>query len=407
MGIPGPFLWRASVKRSSKLLIAKMPEAAGDGLLCAWVEEGRVAEIWLPPREQAGMVGNIYVGQVERVVPAIHGAFVRIGADQVCFYDLADQEPGRVLKAGERILVQVLREQMRGKPPTVTTRLSLAGRYLILTVPDDRLRLSKKLSGSERARLKGSFESPLDKGYGILVRTNARGADRQEILRELELLEKRLWKIRESGRAQPAGSLVDAALPFYLSVLQDARIEELEEIVTDVPDVYGKIVDGKIQDLPGLRLYEDPSLSLYQLYGLGHVLAGIQKPRVWLRSGGSITIEQTKAFVSIDVDTGGYAPKKEAQEVYRRTNLEAAEQIAFQLRLRNLSGTILVDFINMKEERYQEELMQAFQSYLDKDPVRAKVVDMTALKIVEVTRQKVRRPVAEELKALHDKAAQV
>lgn len=390
------------MKRSSKLLIARLPEADGDGLMCAWVEEGRVAEIILPPREQAGTVGNIYVGQVERVVPAIHGAFVRIGADQVCFYDLADQEPGRILKAGERILVQVSRERMRGKPPTVTTRLSLAGRYLVLTMPDGRLRLSKKLSGSERARLKGFFERSLDKGYGILVRTSARRADRQEILQELDILERRLQEICERGRTQPAGSLVDAALPFYLSVLQDARIEELEEIVTDVPDVY-----GKIQDLPGLRLYEDPSLSLYQLYGLGHVLAGIQKPRVWLRSGGSITIEQTKAFVSIDVDTGGYAPKKEAQEVYRRTNLEAAEQIAFQLRLRNLSGTILVDFINMKEERYQEELMQAFQSYLDKDPVRAKVVDMTALKIVEVTRQKVRRPVAEELKALHYRAAQV
>lgn len=395
------------MKRSGRLLIARMPGAGGDWLLCAWVEVGRVAQIWLPPADPAGAVGDIYVGQVEKVVPAIRGAFVRIGAGQVCFYDLADQEPGHALKAGERILVQISRERIREKPPTVTTRLSLTGRYLILTMPDARLRLSKKLSGSDRARLKGFFDGPLDKGHGILVRTSARHADRQEIFQELDVLEGRLQEICERGRAQPVGSLVESAAPFYLSALRDARIEGLEEIVTDVPDVYGEIqayLKGyQTEDLPKLRLYEDTSLSLYRLYGLGHVLAGIQKPRVWLKSGGSIMIEQTQAFVSIDVDSGGYAPKKgkkDAQEVYRKTNLEAAEQIAFQLRLRNLSGTILVDFINMKEERYQEELMRVFQAYLDQDPVRAEVVDMTALKIVEVTRRKVRRPVAGELKAL-------
>ncbi len=409
------------MERSGKMLVTKMPAGGGGCRLCAWVEEGRVAEILLPPLEQTGVFGNIYVGQVERVLPNIHGAFVRIGKEQICFYDLKEQGQAvyidgkqpvggqYLLRAGDRMLVQVSRQQMRGKRPTVTSRLTVTGRYLVLSVPGPYLRLSKKLSGGDRARLKAFMESLMEPevsgGYGITVRTNARHAARQEIIWELGVLKKRLQKILERGRSQQAGTLVEEALPFYLAAIRDARTEGLEEIVADEPGIYGEIAaylrDQQPQDLPKLRLYEDPSLSLYELYSLGHVLAGIQRPRVWLKSGGTLVIEQTEAFVSIDVNTGGYVSKKDAQETYRRVNLEAAEEIARQLRLRDLSGVILVDFIDMKKEEHQKELMSVFQGYLKKDPVKAEVIDMTALKIVEVTRQKVRRPVAEELEILN------
>lgn len=381
-----------------------------------------MAEVLLPPLEQAGVFGNIYVGQVERVLPDIRGAFVRIDKNRTCFYDLSEQEQaiyvgrsddhgGRQvngpyhLKAGDRLLVQVSRERMRGKRPAVTSRLSVTGRYLVLEAPGAQLRLSRKLSGSDRIRMRGYMESAMEPepsgGYGILVRTNARRADRQEIFRELDLLKKRLRQICERGRSLPAGSLVEASRPFYLMAIQNARAEDLAGIVTDVPGIYEEIQaylrDLQPEDLPKLRLYKDAHLSLYHLYSLGHVLKGIRKPRVWLKSGGSLVIEQTEAFVSIDVNTGGYVAKKESRKTYRKINLEAAQEIAFQLRLRNLSGAVLVDFINMEEEEDERELMRVFQGYLDRDPVKADVVDITALKIVEVARRKVRRPVAEEL----------
>lgn len=403
------------------MLITKMLVKEGSCRLCVWVEEGRVAEIILPPLEQTGVFGNIYVGQVERVLPNIRGAFVKIGQGQSCFYDLREQgqavytdgkQPVNgqyFLRAGDRMLVQVSKQKMRGKPPTVTSRLTVTGRYLALSMPGPYLRLSKKLSGSERARLKALMESlaepELSGGYGITVRTNARHAALQEIFRELGILKKRLQEILVKGRCQPAGLLVEKALPFYLAAIRDVQPERSEEIVTDEPDVYGEVKaylrEYHLEDLFKLRLYEDPSLPLYQLYSLGHVLAGIRKPRVWLRSGGSLMIEQTEAFVSIDVNSGGYVSKKDAQETYRKINLEAAEEIAFQLRLRDLSGAILVDFIDLKKEEDQKELLRVFQGYLEKDPVKAEVVDMTALKIVEVTRWKVRMPVAERLKLLN------
>lgn len=409
------------MERSGRMLVTRMPMGEGGCRLCAWVEEGRVAEILLPPLEQTGVFGNIYVGQVERVLPDIHGAFVRIHKEQSCFYDLREQEQAvyvggkqpvagqYLLRAGDQMLVQVSKQQMRGKRPTVTSRLTVTGRYLVLAAPASYLRLSKKLSGSDRTRLKAFMEGLMEPepsgGYGITVRTNACHASQQEIVCELGVLKKRLQKILERGRSQPAGSLVEEALPFYLAAIRDARMERLGEIVADEPDVYGEIEayleDQRLEELPALRLYEDPGLSLYELYSLGHVLAGIQKPRVWLKSGGSLVIEQTEAFVAIDVNTGGYVSKKDAQETYRKVDLEAAEEIARQLRLRNLSGVILVDFIDLKEEEHQKELMAVFQGYLKKDPVKAEVIDMTALKIVEVTRQKVRRPVAEGLEILN------
>ncbi len=208
----------------------------------------------------------------------------------------------------------------------------------------------------------------------------------------------------KKGQSQTACSLVEQAQPFYLSAIRNAYAGKLEEIVTDVPAVYKQLQaylrEYQPEDLYKLRLYEDDRLSLYQLYSLERVVEDIQKKKVWLKSGGFLVIEQTEAFVSIDVNTGGYVSKKEAQETYRKINLEAAGEIAFQLRLRNLSGAILVDFINLKQEEDQRELMQVFQEHLRKDPVKTEVVDMTALKIVEVTRQKIRRSVPEELSIL-------
>lgn len=404
----------------SKLLITGMPVKKNSCMICAQMEGGRVAEIFLSSLDQTDVFGNIYVGRVEKVLPYIQGAFVEIHNGQTCFYNLSEQSQAvyvhkksaaggqHLLKAGDQMLVQVSKEQMRGKRPSVTSQFMLTGRYLVLVAANSYLRLSRKLSSSDRVRLKGILEDihepEASGGYGIIVRTNACHATVQEIFRELGILKKRLRKILKKGQSQTACSLVEQAQPFYLSAIRNAYAGKLEEIVTDVPAVYKQLQaylrEYQPEDLYKLRLYEDDRLSLYQLYSLERVVEDIQKKKVWLKSGGFLIIEQTEAFVSIDVNTGGYVSKKEAQETYRKINLEAAGEIAFQLRLRNLSGAILVDFINLKQEEDQRELMQVFQEHLRKDPVKTEVVDMTALKIVEVTRQKIRRSVPEELSIL-------
>ena len=183
--------------------------------------------------------------------------------------------------------------------------------------------------------------------------------------------------------------------------MRDIYSRDLEEIVTDVPEIHQKLSsylqDFKPEELEKLRLYDDMLLPLYKLYRLETALEEVEREKIWLNSGGFLVIQQTEAFVSIDVNSGKYTGKKKAEETYRKINLEAAGEIARQIRLRNLSGIILIDFINMENPDHTDELFHVLQKHLRKDPVKCRAVDITPLHILEMTRKKVRRPVAEEL----------
>ena len=191
-----------------------------------------------------------------------------------------------------------------------------------------------------------------------------------------------------------------------LEKLSFTNTKELEEIVTDIPEFYDRIKESLEQqdsdEIRLLHLYQDKLLPLYKLYNLEGAFDEICHEKVWLKSGGFLVIQQTEAFVSIDVNSGKYTGKKKAEETYRKINLEAAEEIARQIRLRNLSGIILVDFINMKNPDHQEELFHVLQKYLRRDPVKTRAVDITPLHILEMTRQKVNRPVIEDMRMLRD-----
>lgn len=189
-----------------------------------------------------------------------------------------------------------------------------------------------------------------------------------------------------------------------MAALRDTRTKGLQEVLTDIPAIYEEIQEylekNSSREISLLRLYQDRCLPLFKLYRLEHVLDVICQEKVWLKSGGFLVIQQTEAFVSIDVNSGKYEGKKKAQETYRRINLEAAKEIAWQLRLRNLSGIILIDFINMENPDHREELFHVLQKLLRKDPVRSRAIDITPLNILEMTRKKVRRPLLEELCSL-------
>ena len=373
-------------------------------------------ELMLEEKGKKSILGNIYVGQVENIAANIQAAFVMIDPDTRCYLPLSDVKnpvfsSGRTgdapLRPGDMLLVQVSREAMKGKLPAVTTNLNFTGKYLVLTTGEKKIGFSKKLIQEEKNKLNKWLEeeravSPRE--YGIVVRTNAGEASKEEFLTELSFLKSLYEKTAVYGRSRTCFSCVYETEPFYMNAVRDTYSKHLEEIVTDIPEVFEHIAAYLKEVSHGeenkVRLYEDALLPLYKLYRIGIALEEVQKQKVWLKSGGFLVIQQTEAFVSIDVNSGKFTGKKKAEETYRKINLEAAGEIARQLRLRNLSGIILIDFINMENPDHQDELFHVLQKHLRKDSVKAKAVDITPLHILEMTRKKVRRPLSEDLKEI-------
>ncbi|MDO5389589.1 MAG: ribonuclease E/G [Eubacteriales bacterium] len=396
----------------SKLIISRMEI---EGILCdytALIDHNRLLEFHFQPVSQKSILDNIYVGQVDNLVKNIQGAFIKINKDTPCYYDLKEQntaiytspKKSAQMVPGDQVLVQVCRDAIKSKQPAVTTNLSFKGKYLVLTTGKKGIGLSGKLDVEEKKRLKGWLEEADAVTYGLVVRTNARDASKEELLKELELLKKRCERILQFGVSRTCFSLLEEREAFYLSVLRNTYTRDLEEIVTDIPQLYQQIMsyltENQPEDLGRLRFYEDALLPLIKLYGIEKKFDEVRQEKVWLKSGGFLVIQPTEALVSIDVNTGKFIGKKKAEETYRKINLEAAEEIARQLRVRNLSGIILIDFINMSNPDHNEELLHVLQKYLRKDPVKAIVHDMTQLNLVEVTRKKVEKPLSEELTAL-------
>lgn len=387
--------------------------------VAALSEEERIVEIRLESDQEKSILGNIYTGQVENIASNIQAAFVQIEPGKRCYYSLAEAQravfsAGRKgngpLRPGDELLVQVSRDAMKGKLPALTSNLNFTGRYLVLTTGDKKFGLSSKLALEDRHRLSGwlkeEAERP-DKEFGIIVRTNAADASKEEILKELEWLKGRYHKAVVQGRNRTCFSLVLETEPFYVAAVRDAYGRDLDEIVTDVPEIREMIL-GYLEEISPelkekLRFYQDKLLPLYKLYRVETALDTIQKEKVWLNSGGFLVIQQTEAFVSIDVNSGKYTGKKKMEETFRKINLEAAAEIGRQLRLRNLSGIILIDFINMENPDHRDELFHVLQKLLRKDPIKSRAIDITPLHILEMTRKKVRRPVIEDIRELTKK----
>ena len=387
--------------------------------VAALSEEERIVEIRLESDQEKSILGNIYTGQVENIASNIQAAFVQIEPGKRCYYPLAEAQravfsAGRKgngpLRPGDELLVQVSRDAMKGKLPALTSNLNFTGRYLVLTTGDKKFGLSSKLAQEDRHRLSGwlkeEAERP-DKEFGIIVRTNAADASKEEILKELEWLKGRYHKAVVQGRNRTCFSLVLETEPFYVAAVRDAYGRDLEEIITDVPEIREMIL-GYLEEISPelkekLRFYQDKLLPLYKLYRVETALDAIQKEKVWLNSGGFLVIQQTEAFVSIDVNSGKYTGKKKMEETFRKINLEAAAEIGRQLRLRNLSGIILIDFINMENPDHRDELFHVLQKLLRKDPIKSRAIDITPLHILEMTRKKVRRPVIEDIRELTKK----
>ena len=311
------------------------------------------------------------------------------------------------LRPGDELLVQISRDAVKTKAPVLTSNLSLPGRFCVLTAGRTGIGFSAKLTDTawknqiRKMLLENDFI-----GFGIILRTNAGSAGPEQILEECEKLKAMLKQLIKESGSRTCYSCLYKTLPSYIAGIRDSYAGGLEEIVTDCPDLYGQLKEyletSQAEDAGKLKLYTDRLLSLGKLYSLDNALSKALDKRVWLKSGGYLVIEPTEAMVVIDVNTGKYEGKKKLEETVLKINLEAAAEIARQLRLRNLSGIIMVDFIDMNQEESKMQLMEALKAAVAKDPVKTVVVEMTRLNLVEITRKKVRRPLYEQAAGLYN-----
>lgn len=355
------------------------------------------------------VLGNIYVGRVKNIVPNIGAAFIEIESGVECYYDMSQaanalftHKAGRKpLCIGDELVVQISKEAVKTKAPTVSSNLSFTGRYAILTTGNTRIGTSGKLPKSLREELKERLLPYKNEEYGLIIRTNAGDADFDQILGEIKSLEQSYTALKSASQTRTCFSCLQEAPPAYISDLKNVYTEGLTEIVIEDEELYRQVREYYTREQPAelekLRLYQSSQLPLGKLYHTQTVLERALSERVWLKNGAYLVIQYTEALTVIDVNSGKCSVKKNPSETYLKINLEAAREAAKQMRLRNLSGIVIVDFINLDDADATRELLKTFRQYLSKDPIQSTLVDVTALQLVELTRKKVRRPLHESL----------
>lgn len=363
--------------------------------------------------ENRNILGNIYVGKVQNVVKNIDAAFIQFTKDSVGYYPIKENKIPFFLNqkqkksspipcCGDSMLIQVSKESIKTKAPTLTSHISLTGKYVVLTVGVPYLSFSNKITDyTWKKQCKEQLQKFVTDQYGFIIRTNAQNQDISVMEQELKSLVSLFEKILQESEYRTVYSLVYEAPAAYLSHLRDSYKRDLDGIITDQKDLYEEMKQYlqtyQPEDSSTLSFYEDTLLPLKNLYNLEKQLLRALEEKVYLKSGGYLVIQPTEALVVIDVNTGKFMRKKNIEDTAFFINKEAAKEIAKQLRLRNLSGIIIVDFINMEEEEHQKDLMEVFQRYLKEDPVKTVLEGISRLNLVELTRKKVRKPLKEQI----------
>lgn len=384
---------------SHELMITKY-----ENHICAcYYEEERLTELQIIT---SSILGNIYVAKVQNVVQNLEAAFVEIQPGVVCYYSLQENEHyflnpknSNRLAAGDEILVQVTKEAIKSKAPTVSSELHLTGKLVVVTLGTGKVGVSKKLPNDEKTRMmKTELEKSLPKGYGAILRTNSYESTLDAVQEEFQHLLQKLTALVEQAGYHKAYSCLYQERTTLTRLLKDYNNPDLNRIVTDLPEIEAEIRDYLTEaDKEKLRLYSGELQPLYALYRLDRDWKEITGTRVWLKSGAYLVIEQTEAMVVIDVNTGKAVNKKKREEHFLKVNQEAATEIARQLRLRNLSGIIMIDFIDMEHQTCKEALIRHLCQEIKKDRIQTSYVDITGLNLIELTRKKVQKSLAEQL----------
>lgn len=398
-------------KLQDKWIVTKMDYRRKEGrfLLSAHICDGKAYDFVIQDEENASLLGNIYIGKVQKIVKNINAAFVKVSERQMVYYSLTDnkqhffvnEKKDGVLKAGDEIVLQIVKEGIRTKEPSGTSKICFTGKYLVLTTDSTKIGISNKLSTEQREYLLKLMEPLKSEKYGFIVRTNAAEASPEMLTAEAGRLAYEYETLLEKAKYRPVFTNLKPSADGICANLKNIRFLEETEIITDDRDVFCRIKnyleENQPEDVSKLQFYEDALLPLAKLYSLESHLENALGSRVWLKSGGYLIIQPTEALTVIDVNTGKYEGRKNREETFLKINLEAAEEIARQLRVRNLSGIIVIDFISMTGLEGKELLVERLRELLRQDPVKATFVDMTELDLVEITRKKVQKPLCEQL----------
>jgi ribonuclease E len=375
-----------------------------DRLQIAVVEGRELVEHYVTRTGSQSMVGNIYLGRVQNVLPGMEAAFVDVGrgrngvlyAGEVAFdedVDAGDRRIEQVLKPGQSVLVQVTKDPLRGKGARLTAQVSLPGRYLVYVPDGGASGISRRLPDSERERLRRILKKVRPSEAGVIVRTAAEGATEEELGADLDRLKKAWEQVRRKARrARPPKALYEEPDLVERVVRDVFSPAEFQAIVTDSREVYEQVASYFRDVAPELvervQFHQGP-LPLFEEFHVAEQIHKALERKVWLPSGGYLIIDRTEAMTVIDVNTGKHVGKTNLEETVVGTNLEAAEEIARQLRLRDIGGIIVIDFIDMLYERNRAEVIRRFQQALARDKTRSQVFDITPLGLLEMTRKKV------------------
>ena len=383
------------------ILITVVPEETR----AAVVEDGQLRALEVERATHSHLVGNIYKGQVQNVLPGMQAAFVDIGTGKNAFMYIGDGRPADTLHTlpkpqkihiGQQLPVQIVKDASGSKGPRATTHITLPGRHVVLLPTAAYIGMSRRIEDeTERSRLHAIAEKICPQDMGLIVRTVAAGASETALAEDVQYLEK-LWHslLARFNIKSKGASLLYRDADLIIRIVRDSLTEDVEEMLIDDRAVYQRVCEFVQLLSPALveriKLYEDRE-PLFKHYGLEEELENVGGREVELKSGGFLVIDKTEALTVIDVNTGKYTGNSNLGETVYRTNLEAAAEIMRQLRLRDIGGIIIVDFIDMEKEEQKEQLLALLRELAKEDRTKTNIVDITSLGLVEITRKKSRQ----------------
>ncbi len=400
---------KAQRKMGSELLINVTPTEARVAL----VEHGVLQEVHVERRMKRGLVGNIYKGKISRVLPGMQAAFVDIGLDKAAFLHASDIVPhtecvadgekrnfvvrdiSELVKQGQFIVVQVVKDPLGTKGARLTTDITLPSRYLVFMPGAAHVGVSQRIDSGERDRLKTIVEPFVDADGGFIIRTAAEGVGEEEFIQDAAFL-RRVWGKVSERRKRLGACLLYQDLPLQVRIVRDFVGANLDRIQVDSKTTFDELELFAEEFMPEvadkIEHFSGPS-PIFDLYDVENEIQRALERKVELKSGGYLIIDQTEAMTTVDINTGAFVGHRNLEETIFNTNLEATQAIARQLRLRNLGGIIIIDFIDMLDEEHQQRVLASLSSALGRDKVKSSVSGFSGLGLVEMTRKRTRESI--------------